>query len=127
MSGTKADVARAEAEAAAARARIEDTLVRLRQRIDPRVRARETWHDVRERGQELGDDAVEFAYERPGIVASAAGAGALLLLRRPLYHLGRWVVGRLFRRRRPKWDATQSPKNPAGAALPRPGQGGVRR
>jgi hypothetical protein len=124
MSGTKADVARAQAEARAARERIDQTLTILRMRLDPRVRARETWADVRERGQELGDDAVEFAYERPTIIASAAGAGAFLLLRRPIFRL----VRRLFvRKRRPKWDAPEPMKNPVGAATPRPGKEGVRR
>lgn len=123
MTGTRADVARAQAEAAAARARIADTVGQLRLRLDPRVRAKEAWEDVRERGQELGDDAVEFAYERPRIVASAVAVGALLLLRRPIFRFARWLIGR----RRSKWDAPEQSKNPAGAVQPPPDKGGVRR
>lgn len=123
MSGTRADVLRARAEAEAARGRITETAARLRLRLDPRVRAREAWDDVRERGQELGDDAVEFAYERPIIVASAAGAGVLLLLRRPIWRL----IRRLTRGRRSKWDAPEHPNNPAGAVQPPQDIGGLRR
>jgi hypothetical protein len=123
MSGTRADIARAEAEAAAARARIAATADRLRLRLDPRIRAKEAWQDLRGRGEALGDDAVEFAYERPRVVASAAGVILLLLLRRPIFRLARRLVGR----RRSKWDAPEHPENHAGVAKPRPGTEGASR
>ena len=77
-------------------------------------------------GGELGDDALEFAYEKPKVVATVAGAGVLLLLRRPILRLGRWLF---TRRRRSKWDtpAPKQLKNPAGPVIPQPGQGGERR
>lgn len=109
MSGTAADVIRARAEAAAARSRIEETIARLKNRLDPRVRARETWEDVRDKGEAVGEDALEFAYDRPRVVAGIAGGGVLFLLRRPIVRLLR----RLIFWRRPKWDASLPPKKPA--------------
>ena len=118
MTGTAADVAKARAEAAAAKQRIGQTVALLRDRLDPRIRAREQWASAREKGEALGDDALEFAYERPSTVATIAGVGAVFLLRRP--------IGRLLRRlafwRRPKWDA--KPNNPARAVKRLPGKGG---
>ena len=116
------EIVRAEAEAAAAKARFNDTLGLLKQRVNPRIRAEEAWTDVRSTGAAVGDDALEFAYERPRIVAAAAGLGALIVLRRPL--------GRLFRRlafwRRPKWDAAKLPHHPAGKPKRLPHKGGDR-
>ncbi|TVV71562.1 DUF3618 domain-containing protein [Sphingomonas solaris] len=105
-----------------AREQMQDTLARLRSRLDPRVRARETWDDtrdkgtaLREKGAALADDAVEFAYERPRMIAGVAGVGLLLLVRKPVTLLAE----RLFRsRRRPKWDMPDTDVrriNPAGA------------
>ena len=123
MTGTAAEILRARAEAAAARDRIRVTLGRLRQRIDPRVRARETWEDVRERGEEFGDDAIEYAYERPAVVVGATGLGLLLLFRRPLTRL----ACKLFKRRRtPKWDP-KLPRHAAGAVKPTPAREGEKR
>ncbi|WP_156678961.1 DUF3618 domain-containing protein [Sphingomonas profundi] len=122
MSGKPADIARAKAEAAAARIRIDETVARLKVRLSPRVRVRETWEDVREKGEEMGDTAVGFAIERPGTVAAVAGAGTLLLLRRPLWRLLR----RLAFWRRPKWDAEPS-NTPAATTRRRRGKGGERR
>ena len=123
MSGTRADIARAEAEAAAAKLRVGQTVDRLKRRLNPRLRAQETWEDVREKGETLSDDALEFAYERPGTIAAVAGAGTLFLLRRPIVRLLR----RLAFWRRLKWDGATPPKNTAPAAQRPSGKGGERR
>lgn len=120
MSGTAADIAKARAEAAAAKQRIAETVALLRNRLDPRVRAREQWDSAREKGEALGDDALEFAYERPRTVATIAGVGALFLLRRPIWRLLR----RFSFWRRPKWDAKPISNNPARAVKRLPGKGG---
>ncbi len=121
MSGSPTDIAQAEAAASAARERFDVTLARLRLRLDPRVRARETWDDLRSRGEGVGDDALEFAYERPQVVAAIAGTGMLLILRRPLRKLAK----RVFGGGRSKWDTPDLSRNTAAAAKA-PGKVGER-
>ncbi len=109
MSGSRADIARAEANAVAARARFSSTFAQLKDRLDPAVRAREFIGGAREKGEVLADDAVEFAYERSGLIMGLVGVVTLVLVRRPLVK----TIRGIFHRepswgRRPKWDV---PKN----------------
>lgn len=100
MSGSRADIARAEANARAARTRVLSTVERLKDRLNPAVRAKELVGGAREKGEVFADDAVEFAYERSNLIMGIAGAVVLLLVRKSL--LG--TLKGAFRRR-PKWDS----------------------
>lgn len=133
MTGTRADIARAEAEAAAAKLRLQATAERLKLRLNPAVRAHELWDDVRDkgvglwsstrdRGEVLADDAIELAYERPRAIAGVVGAIALLLLRRPIARLVLRVG-----QRRPKWDHTTATPRHSPAAPRATGRQGDRR
>lgn len=112
MSGTRAEIERARADAEAARFRLQETAALLKDRINPAIRAREAWGDVRNRGETIADDALEFTYERPAVVAGAAAGIVALLLRRPIARL----ACRLVRRRRPKWDTPDAGADVARAA-----------
>lgn len=92
MSTTARDVARAQAEAEASRARLMGTIGELQVRLQPKVLAHDAATRLKVRGSELADDAMDAARERPGVVGAAAGAIVLFLLRR---RIGR-LVGRLF-------------------------------
>jgi ElaB/YqjD/DUF883 family membrane-anchored ribosome-binding protein len=91
MSGTK-PVAEAQRDADAARARLSATLEQIQAQLAPSRIMEETMDTVRTGSAELARNAAEVARERPGVVAGAAAAGALLLLRKPL--------ARLFRRKK---------------------------
>jgi len=78
----------AEARAKIARARLDDSVAALRERVDPRTIGRNAFDGLREQGEA----AVAVARRNPRIVAGALAAAGLLIVRRP--------VLALFRRRR---------------------------
>lgn len=103
MSDTPDGVALARERARVAKARLDESVVALRERVDPRTLARHAAEDLREQGEA----AVAVAQRNPGIAATAAVAAGLLLIRRPLLAL--------FRRGRksPKYAPEQSVTHPA--------------
>ena len=93
MSGTKS-VEEALADTRAARARLIGTLEEIQARVAPSRLFDETLNNVRDRSAELVQSAGEVAKARPGAVAGAATAGILLLARKPLWRIGRCLLGR---------------------------------
>ena len=95
MSGTAQEVTRAEHAATAARARLMTTIGEIQDRLQPRELVREGVDRLRERGEDLAEQTVATVRANPAATATAGGALALFLLRRPLGRL----VGRLFSRK----------------------------
>lgn len=85
MSDTPDGVALARERARVARARLDESVAALRERVDPRTLAKHAGEDVRARGEA----AVAVVRRNPGIAAAAAVAAGLLLMRRPLIALFR--------------------------------------
>lgn len=93
---TDPEVASAELRVALARARLNDTVEDIRQRIKPDMLLRDVWDGVRDKSTALADEAVSTAKARPGAAAGVAAGVALLAMHRPVGRL----VRRLFSRRR---------------------------
>lgn len=81
MSGKEKDIARAKEAARMARARLSDTMGELQARLRPRTLLNGAWHGVRERGQDLAEEAFQVARARP-LATSAIVAGAVALAAR---------------------------------------------
>jgi hypothetical protein len=82
-----ADVARAEAKAAAAREKLLASTQALQARLKPAVLAGDAWDAAREKGEEVAQDAVRAIGKRP-VAASAAAIGvAALVARKPIARL----------------------------------------
>lgn len=73
-------LADAEAQAAAARERLSNTLGQLQARLDPKLLARE----AKEAGLQAVHAGVDNARRNPGVVAGATGLLGLFLIRKPL-------------------------------------------
>ena len=84
----------AKREAAAARRRLDSTLVALQQRLHPKALASDAWDGVKEKSQDLAEGALGAVKKRPATVSIAIGAVALFLARDPL----RRAVGRALSR-----------------------------
>lgn len=97
MSDAVDPVVVAQERARLARARLEDTVATLRERVDPRTIAKNAAEGLLEQGEA----AAAVARRNPGVVVGALAAAGLLLVRRP--------VLALFRRRRK--DTKASPKH----------------
>lgn len=82
MSAERIEQARRNAERA--RGRVESTLHALQARLHPKVLANDAWDGVREKGNDLADNALEAVKKRPATVSAAIGAFALFLAREPL-------------------------------------------
>lgn len=95
MSGTAKELTRAKYESVKARRRLADTAGLLRHRLKPATIASGAWEGVRDKGSELGHDAVEAVKDRPKTVSIALAAVTLFLARDPI----RSVAGKLFSRR----------------------------
>lgn len=115
MTDPVADLHRAEETAAEARRRLDRTVTQLQARLDPKVLAQE----ARDRGTAAALAGADTAKRNPGLVAGAAGALVLFLVR------GR-IAAALQRRRarkpvpaQPKSHAQpQSPAQPPSKELP---------
>lgn len=96
MSGSDQDVERAREEARLARARLAETMGEIQERLNPRNLLSEAWEEVRERGQEMADQAVHLARSKPVATSAVAVAGIALLAREPIW---RALATLIFRRR----------------------------
>ena len=85
----------ARAEAELARTRFTDTLGELQHRLAPSTLARNAWDGVRDKGEAVAEQTVEFALEKPAVAGAAAAAVAAFVIRRPIGRL----VRRIFRRK----------------------------
>ena len=88
---SEADVARAEAEVAAARERLLGSAHALQARLKPSVLADDALKVAREKGQEVAADAVRAVKRRPMISSAAAIGIAAFVARKPIAKLfGMW-------------------------------------
>jgi len=94
MSGTAPDLVRAKHDVVVARRRLSDTMGALRYRLKPATLASGAWGGVRDKGSELGHDAVEAVKDRPKTASVAVAAILLFLARDPI----RSVAGKLLSR-----------------------------
>lgn len=84
---SQADIARAEADVAAAREKLLVATQSLQARLKPAVLANDVWEAARDKGEEVAGDAVRAVKQRP-VVASAAAIGvAALVARKPIWRL----------------------------------------
>jgi hypothetical protein len=84
---SEADIARAEANVAAAREKLLGSTQSLQARLKPAVLANDVWEAARDKGEEVAGDAVRAVKQRP-VVASAAAIGvAALVARKPIWRL----------------------------------------
>ena len=89
-----AEIERARRGAVGARARFEQTLAALQERLRPASLAEEAWDGVKDKSADLADGALQAVRKRPGAVSLALGAFALFLARAPLKRaVGRLVSG----------------------------------
>ena len=79
-----AEIEQARHEARAARARFEQTLAAVQQRLRPASLAEEAWDGVKDKGADLADGALQAVKKRPAAVSVALGAFAIFLARAPL-------------------------------------------
>jgi hypothetical protein len=92
---TDAKVKLAEAQAAAAKARLAATAAELQRRLRPDELARGAVEGLREKSAELAGEAVAAAKARPSAAAGAAAGLFALAFRKPIGRLAR----RLFSHR----------------------------
>ncbi len=85
----------AEADAAAARARLADTLDEIQTRLAPSQLFGDAIDGIRTRSADLAETAGEIVRDRPATVAAGAAGVALLFARKPIARL----AARLFSRR----------------------------
>jgi ElaB/YqjD/DUF883 family membrane-anchored ribosome-binding protein len=87
-------VTEAKAEAIVARGKLTATLKELQVRTRPKRLVNDAIEEVRTRSVDLAGDAGQFARRRPAAVAAGTAAGLALVLHRPLWRLGRKLLGR---------------------------------
>jgi ElaB/YqjD/DUF883 family membrane-anchored ribosome-binding protein len=85
MSGTERDIERAKAEALRARARLAKTMSEIQDRLHPRTLINDALQEVRDRGHELADQAVDLARARPVATSAIAAAIVALFAREPIW------------------------------------------
>jgi len=86
-------LAAAQKDAKAARARLQGTFEELQARVEPSQLLDDAVSEVKERSTALARSAREVARDRPGVIAAAAGAAALLIAHRPILRLIRRMRG----------------------------------
>jgi len=100
MSGRERDILQARERAMAARARLADTMSEVQDRLHPRALLNEAWQEVRERGQEFAEEAVNIARTKPMAVSAIVAAAIALFAREPICQ----ALASLFGRRRETAD-----------------------
>lgn len=84
MSRAMTKLRAAQVEAAAARTGMAEALTALQTRLDPRNLARAAIETVRDRGEELAEDAVDLMRRKPAAAGAAAVAAVALVAHGPL-------------------------------------------
>lgn len=91
---SEADIARAQANAAAARERLLRSTQALQARLKPGVLASDAWEAAREKSEEVATGAARAVAKRP-VAASAAVIGvAAFVARKPIARLVARLLGR---------------------------------
>ena len=77
-------IAAARIEVERAKAELLDTARQLQQRLQPKTLASDAWENVKSKGADLAEDAVDAVAKRPVAVGSVIAALAMYLAREPL-------------------------------------------
>ena len=88
------DVAKAQVEAQAARGNLTRTVGELQDRLNPRTLVQEGKDKLQDIRRDATDDIVGATRDYPRGTMAVGATVALLLLRRPLWRLGRRLFGR---------------------------------
>ena len=80
----KQKIAAAEADVAAARAQLIDTIQDVASTFEPKKIVREMWEGAKVKGADLAEDAVDAVKKRPMAVGGALAALTMFLAREPL-------------------------------------------
>ena len=86
------EVTAAKLEAERARLQLMSTANRLQARMSPGTLASNAWHDAKNKGADLAENAVDAVRKRPVAATGVVAAIALFLAREPLKR----AVGRMF-------------------------------
>ena len=101
--------ARARGEADAAKARLMGTVEELKARLAPGKLASEAVQAAKDKSIVVADGTVNRAREKPGMVAGAAAATALVIARKPLFSaLKSWRKNRKAKKAQKKLDRQQA-------------------
>lgn len=84
MSGTERDIRRAREATLIARAQLADTMSEIQLRLNPRTLINDAWLGVRDRGEEMAEEAVNLARARPFTAAALVAAVIAFLAREPI-------------------------------------------
>lgn len=79
-----AKVVAARAEVDRARAQLIDTAREIQARLQPKTLAREAWDNVKDKGADLAEDAVDAVKRRPVATGGVIAGLAMLLAREPI-------------------------------------------
>ena len=104
-----ADIEQARRNAAAARARVQSTVGALKQRLNPRNIAADAREKVRETTGAISQKATGAVRKRPAATSAAAGIAALVLFRKPVGKLAKFLF-----RRKPKAEPEPVPEREDG-------------
>ena len=113
-----AEIAQAKRNAMIARARVQTTAGALKERLSPSNLAAEAKEKVRETTSAIGGKASSAVQKRPVAASVAAGIAALVLLRKPIRGIGRF----LFRRKKKHEEEPQRDAGPQSEELMRAGE-----
>ena len=92
------EIVDAKRNATAARARIDTDVAALQAKLNPRTLAQDAMENVRGRTDKLTGTAVDTARKRPAVTAVAGSAVALIVLRKPIRGIYRFLFKRKERR-----------------------------
>lgn len=109
----------AQADVDAARARLFRTLEQIQSQVSPSRLMEDVVDNVRAGSATAVQTAGEVVRNRPGAVAGAAAAGALILAHKPLLRLGQRLFGRR-KTHRPLIKETQTPLLGSNRDAPHP-------
>jgi hypothetical protein len=94
MKKPEADLARAQYAAIQAKKRLASTAGALQYRLKPATIANHAWEGVRDKSNELADDALQAVKERPAAASGVLAAIVVFLARHPLWRAATRIVSR---------------------------------
>lgn len=109
------EVTAAKLEAERARVQLMSTANRLQARMSPGTLASNAWHDAKNKGADLAENAVDAVRKRPVAATGVVAAIALFLAREPLMDLAGKVADGVKRKTSKKTEPRPRPKPRARA------------
>ena len=109
MSGTDRDVERARENALRARLQLARTMGEILDRLHPRTLVGEVFQEVRERGHDMAEQAVELARSRPATTSAIAAGMIALFAREPIWRALATLISR--RREASKREQESEPEH----------------